>query len=115
MMPSCVPATEFEDNGAKLKGEDLKVFKNNKEVLGLGEVMDVFSAVNFKEDMIEKIDIYSDKKIDGHCPLVDEKNLNAYILLGISTDHECSSINEALDKIKRGMYVMIRKAPQQGI
>ncbi|QCX33623.1 adenine deaminase [Caloramator sp. E03] len=109
MMPSCVPATEFEDSGAVLRAEDLKIFKCYKEVLGLGEVMDVYSAINFKEDMIEKINTYSDKKIDGHCPLIDEKSLNAYMLLGVCTDHECFGIEEALDKIRKGMYVMIRE------
>ncbi|SKA97764.1 Adenine deaminase [Caloramator quimbayensis] len=109
MIPSCVPATDFEDSGAVLTSEDIKIFKDNPKVLGLGEVMDVPSVINCKEDMIRKINIFKDKVIDGHCPMAEEKTLNAYILSGVVTDHECSNAGEAIEKVRKGMYVMIRE------
>ncbi|MCX7883492.1 MAG: adenine deaminase [Caloramator sp.] len=109
MIPSCVPATDFEDSGAVLSSDDIKIFTDNPKVLGLGEVMDVSSVINYKEDMIRKIEIFKDKIIDGHCPMAEEKRLNAYILSGVITDHECSNADEAIEKVRKGMYVMIRE------
>lgn len=109
MLPSCVPCTDFEDNAGKLDADDILNFINEERVLGLGEVMDVPSVVNCETDMLKKIELSSNKIIDGHCPKISDNWLNAYILSGVKTDHECSSPKEALDKIKRGMYVMIRE------
>lgn len=109
MIPSCVPAVEFEDNGAILKGENLERFKSYPDVLGLGEVMDVNAVIRFNDDMNRKLTVFNDKTIDGHCPKIDERSLNGYVLSGIKTDHECSTPEEAVEKIKRGMYVMIRE------
>lgn len=109
MMPSCVPAVEFEDNGAVLNSKKLKKFVNNEKVLGLGEVMDVPAVVYGKDDMLKKIELFKDKHIDGHCPNIDEYWLNAYLNAGITTDHECTTPEEAIRKVKKGMYVMLRQ------
>lgn len=109
MMPSCVPAVSFEENGAILSAEDLSKFIDKPEVIGLGEVMDVPSVINQVPSMINKLNAFKEKIIDGHAPEISYRNLNQYILSGIKTDHECSSKKEALEKIKLGMYVLIRE------
>lgn len=109
MLPSCVPATQFEDSGAVFTAEDMKQFLDNKAVLGLGEVMDVPSLVNCDKTIVDKIQLMDNKILDGHCPGIDEKTLNAYKSFGISTDHECSCAKEAYMKIKAGMFVLIRE------
>lgn len=109
MVPSCVPAVSFEENGGKLTADKLIAFKNNEKVLGLGEVMDVPAVTSYQEEMIAKLYAFKDKCIDGHAPRVTGKQLNQYILSGITTDHECSSEKEALEKLSRGMYILIRE------
>lgn len=109
VLPSCVPTTNFEDNGATLGIKELREFLLNKMVLGLGEVMDVSAVINKDKSMLQKLNMARNKNIDGHCPGVSDKELNAYICAGISTDHECSTYEEALKKIQRGMYVMLRE------
>lgn len=109
MLPSCVPAVEFEENGAKLNAKELLSLIDNDRVLGLGEVMDVPSVINGKKEMIDKIEAFKDRNIDGHCPQISDKWLNAYLCSGISTDHECNSYEEALKKVQRGMYILIRE------
>ncbi|WP_179631936.1 adenine deaminase [Clostridium peptidivorans] len=109
MIPSCVPATEFEDNGALLRSEDIEPYRNKEGVIGLAEVMDVPSVINCTEWILKKINMFKDKVIDGHCPQISEDSLNAYITAGVKTDHECSDAKQALDKVRRGMYVMIRE------
>lgn len=111
MLPSCVPAVEFEDNGAILKAENLSKFINNPKVLGLGEVMDVNAVTSCNENMLDKINLAleANKNIDGHCPRVNNKELNAYLCARIKTDHECTNHMEALEKVSNGMYVMLRE------
>lgn len=111
MFPSCVPAVNFEDNGAVLNADELSKFINDKKILGLGEVMDVNAVTSGKTNMLEKIILTSknNKSIDGHCPKVDSKELCAYLCAGIRTDHECTDSEEALEKVKMGMYVMLRE------
>lgn len=109
MLPSCVPATPFEDNGAVFYQEQMKEFYSMDRVLGLGEVMDVPSTINCRSELMEKIHLLTGKKIDGHCPGLRSKDLNAYINCGISTDHECISPEEAIEKVNRGLYVMLRE------
>lgn len=111
MLPSCVPALEFEDNGAVLGADVLNKFIDNPQILGLGEVMDVKAVTSCNDSMIQKIVMTckTHKNIDGHCPKVGTKELNSYLCAGISTDHECSDAAEALEKIKLGMYVMLRE------
>lgn len=111
MLPSCVPALEFEDNGAVLKADDLNRFMDNPQILGIGEVMDVNAVISCNESMLQKIIMACKhhKNIDGHCPKVSTTELNAYLCSGISTDHECSNVDEALEKVRLGMYVMLRE------
>jgi adenine deaminase len=111
MLPSCVPALEFEDNGAVLKADDLNRFIDNPKILGIGEVMDVNAVISCDESMLKKIIMACKhhKNIDGHCPKVSTIELNAYLCSGISTDHECSNVDEALEKVRLGMYVMLRE------
>lgn len=114
MLPSCVPAVDFEDNGATLDAKKLAKFCHHPKILGLGEVMDVNTVTSGKKDMLDKIEMIRkiNKTIDGHCPKVNQKELNAYLCTGIKTDHECTEPNEALNKVKNGMYVMMREGSQ---
>ncbi|MCM0650644.1 adenine deaminase [Clostridium swellfunianum] len=109
MLPSCVPATEFEDSGAVLKADEFSELIGNDRVLGLGEVMDTPAVASGRQDMIDKLMMFQGKNIDGHCPGISQKLLNAYLSCGIKTDHECSNYTEALKKIQLGMYVMLRE------
>jgi len=109
MLPSCVPATKFEDSGYVLSAEDLEKLIDNKGVLGLGEVMDVPSVINKDDNMLKKLDMAKNKHIDGHCPNISPNELNACLSCGIKTDHECNNAKDALLKVSRGMYVMLRE------
>lgn len=111
MLPSCVPATSFENSGAILTSNDLSKLYSNAQVLGLAEVMDFPSVINCEEDMINKI--YDAKnlnlRIDGHGAGLNTEALNAYCTANIRTDHECHLKEEVTDRIRRGMYVLIRE------
>ncbi|MBU3090563.1 adenine deaminase [Clostridium sp. CF011] len=109
MLPSCVPATNFEDSGFVLNANNFDKLINNKLVLGLGEVMDVTAVTNKDENILKKIDIAKHKHIDGHCPNISPRELNAYLSCGVRTDHESENAKEALLKVSRGMYVMLRE------
>ncbi len=109
MLPSCVPATDFENSGAKLLASDLKPLLNNKNVLGLGEVMNYVGVINNDSSLHEKLNIANGLVIDGHSPKLFGKELNAYISAGVKTDHECVDIAEMEEKISKGMYVHIRE------
>ncbi len=110
MLPSCVPATPFENSGAELTAEDLEVFviKRKSRVLGLAEVMDYNSVINCTEDMTNKLSLFFNRPIDGHAPLLSGRDLNAYCLAGPHTDHECSNAPEMKEKLRCGMNVLIR-------
>lgn len=110
MLPSCVPATHFETAGAELKAIDLLPLLANKWVLGLGEMMNYPGLLQNDEDVIEKIRIAQEKIIDGHAPGLTGKDLCAYLAAGIRSDHECTSVEEAREKLRLGMMVMIREA-----
>ena len=109
MLPSSVPSTPFENSGAILSAEDLKPFYEHKRVLGLAEVMDYPSVANTSPSMMKKLVDAQSKKIDGHAAGLDTRALNIYKSAGIGTDHECITAQEALDRVKRGMYVFIRE------
>ncbi|MEH7238664.1 adenine deaminase [Bacillus sp. JJ1562] len=111
MLPSCVPATPFETSGATLNAKDLAPFYQHERVIGLGEVMN-FPAVNNGEDeMVTKLlDACGyEACIDGHAASVDAQGINVYMTAGIRTDHECVTVEEAQDRLKRGMYVLLRE------
>ncbi|MGL5756879.1 MAG: adenine deaminase [Paraclostridium sp.] len=111
MLPSCVPATDFENSGARLEAKDLEKYINHERILGLGEMMNYPGVVNEDKVVIDKLDLAKkhNKYIDGHIPNISNEGLNAYVVSGISTDHECSTVEEMIEKIRLGMYVMIRE------
>lgn len=109
MAPSCVPAISFEKGGAQLKAHDLIKLNKSKRIIGLAEVMDVTAVLSCQQDMIEKLNEFDTSIIDGHAPLLADNELNAYITAGVKTDHECSNVAEALEKVRKGMYVLIRE------
>ncbi|MDF1616068.1 adenine deaminase [Petrocella sp. FN5] len=109
MLPSCVPSTEFEVAGAVLLAKDLKKLKDHPRVIGLGEMMNYPGVIAGNSMVHEKIDMMSDRLIDGHAPEVTGKALNAYISAGVKTDHECTTKEEMLEKVGKGMYVHLRE------
>lgn len=111
MIPSCVPATSFENSGAVLKAGDISKLIDHERVLGLGELMD-YPGVIFKDgDVIDKVELAHKyvKIIDGHAPEISGKELNAYVAAGVLTEHECSTADEMLDRLRLGMYILIRQ------
>lgn len=111
MLPSCVPATPIDMGGAVLKAADIKDFYKEEKVLGLAEVMDFKGVINGDSDMMQKIHDAVENRaiIDGHCAGLDTYSLNTYAAAGISTDHECASSQEVLDRLRRGIYVLMRE------
>ncbi len=111
MLPSCVPATSFETSGAKLLAEDLAELINHERVLGLGELMNYPGVISGDEDIVDKIKLARerDKLIDGHGPEIKDKELNAYVAAGVLTEHECSTVEEMLNRLRLGMYILIRQ------
>jgi len=107
MLPSCVPATPRDVGGSTLDATDLARFKDREGILGLGEMMNVPGVLAGDPDLYKKLDIFSLR--DGHAPQLFGKDLNAYILAGLQSDHECSHLAEAEEKIRKGMYVYIRE------
>lgn len=108
---SCVPATPFDETGAVMHAPDLIDLYNNPRVLGLAEMMNFPGVVNKDPDVIRKIrDARAfGKVVDGHAPLLHGKDLDAYVSAGVQSDHECSNMEEAVEKLKRGQYIMIRE------
>jgi adenine deaminase len=111
VLPSCVPATAFDENGYVLKAKDLEVLYKQERVLGLAEVMDYFGTVRGDTEILDKIaDAKAYHKIvDGHAPGLSGKDLCAYITAGVQSDHECVDMEEALEKLKLGQWIMIRE------
>jgi adenine deaminase len=111
MLPSCVPATSFENSGATLTAEDLQPFYSHPRVLGLAELMDFPSIANLNEGMLEKIinTHLNGRIIDGHAAGLSKEELNVYVSAGIYADHECVNVQEAKDRLELGMYLMIRE------
>lgn len=110
MASSCVPATHLETSGATLRWSDLIEFKNDPWVLGLAEVMNYPGVINGELEVLDKLRAFADKRIDGHSPGLTGRELEAYVASGIASDHECTTVEEANEKLRRGMYVIIREA-----
>ena len=108
--PSCVPATAFETSGAILNSEDIEYLLQKDEIVALGEMMNFPGVINGDEEVLRKLELARKykKPIDGHAPLVSGKDLDKYIGQRISTDHECSSFQEAIEKKQKGMKIMVR-------
>lgn len=109
MVPSCVPATSFDDNGYTLTAEAMKPYLANPRILGLGEVMDDPGVVGGDPILHEKLELFADKVLDGHAPYLPDEELTAYAAAGIHTDHEASSYEYALEEVRRGIHVHIRE------
>lgn len=110
-IPSSVPATSFEDNGAVLTAEDIEPLFADEMVLGLAEVMDFPAVLSGREDMMKKLSSATSNGvvIDGHGAGLSGKQVNAYMAAGITTDHECVTVDEMMERVRRGMYVMLRE------
>lgn len=111
MMPSCVPATEIDESGAELDCKDIDLYLDNKKVLGLAEMMNYVGVINGDKNVLSKIvtSQVHHKKIDGHAPELSGNDLNAYIAAGVYSDHECSTFENALEKLRKGQFIMIRE------
>jgi len=111
MIPSCVPATSFEHSGAVLDAAAIDALMDDENVLGLGELMDYPSVISANTDIMDKILTASsrDKLIDGHGPMIEGKALNAYAAAGVRTDHESSTVDEMRERLRAGMYILMRE------
>ncbi|MEM0350388.1 MAG: adenine deaminase [Archaeoglobaceae archaeon] len=107
LIPSCVPSSPFETTGAEIGLEDIEDLMKMDGVIGLAEFMNYPAVINAEDLALEKI--LRAKLVDGHCPKVTGKDLNAYVAAGISSDHESTEINEAEEKLRLGMRIMIRE------
>jgi adenine deaminase len=107
MLPSCVPATPKDAGGAVLSAGDLAPFAHQDGVLGIGEVMNVPGVLEQDAGIADKIALLP--VVDGHAPLLSGPDLNAYILAGMQSDHECTQVSEAAEKLRRGMYIFVRE------
>jgi adenine deaminase len=109
MLPSCVPATEFETSGSSLKGFDLYPLLTEKWVLGIGEVMNYPGVLRLDQDLLDKITMADEKRVDGHAPDLGGRDLCAYVAAGVRSDHEGTSVNEVREKLRLGMHIMMRE------
>lgn len=109
MMPSCVPATEYDDNGCLLTAEKMAPYLSSPRILGLGEVMNASGVIHGDRQLHKKLELFSGRILDGHAPYLPDDELTAYALAGIRTDHEASDFDYALEEIRRGIHVHIRE------
>jgi len=113
MAPSCVPATHLETSGATIGPDDIRRLLKWKGCIGLGEVMNFPGVLGGDDGVLSKIALARGKIVDGHAPAVSGKNLSAYIAAGIRSDHESVSLDEARDKLRQGMFVMVREGSSE--
>lgn len=109
MLPSCVPATEFETSGSSLKGFDLYPLLNSKWVLGIGEVMNYPGVLKRDQDLLDKITMADVKRVDGHAPNLSGPDLCAYVAAGVRSDHEGTGVDEVREKLRLGLHIMLRE------
>lgn len=110
-LPSCVPATAYDENGYTLLADDLMPLYKNKRTVGLAEVMDYYGTIHEASDILQKIEAAkaAGKVVDGHAPGLHGKDACAYCTAGVQSDHECISLEEALEKLRLGQWIMIRE------
>jgi len=113
MAPSCVPATHLETAGASISPQEIRQILRWPETIGLGEVMNFPGVLGGDADMLGKINLARGKIIDGHAPGVTGKDLTAYIAAGILSDHESVALDEAIEKLRQGMFLMIREGSSE--
>ncbi len=109
MLPTCVPATNLESAGAALGADALAGLIEEEGVLGLAEVMNYPGVIFRDPEVIKKLSLAGGRPVDGHCPGLSGRDLSAYISAGIRSDHECTTIDEAREKLRAGMYIMLRE------
>ena len=108
-LSSCVPATHLETSGADLPIERLLPFRNHPKVIGLAEFMNFPGVIHKDPVAIAKLEAFQDGHIDGHSPLLSGRDLNGYLSARIRTDHECTNVPEAMEKIRKGMHILVRE------
>ncbi len=108
-LSSCVPSSPLETAGSEMRAFDIFPFLREKWVVGLAEMMNYPGLLNGDPDVLDKLRIVEDKRIDGHAPGLSGHDLNAYVAAGVESDHECTTVDEALEKLQLGMYIMIRE------
>ncbi len=113
MAPSCVPATHLETAGARISSKEVKRILAHPNIIGLGEMMNFPGVVSGDEEVLKKISASKAKVIDGHAPGLAGKELNAYLSAGIRSDHESTTLEEGKEKLRRGMYLMIREGSSE--
>jgi len=113
MAPSCVPATHLETSGARISSKEVKKILAHPNIIGLGEMMNFPGVVSGDEEVLKKISASKGKVIDGHAPGLAGKELNAYLSAGILSDHESTTLEEGREKLRRGMYLMIREGSSE--
>ncbi|MDE2749407.1 MAG: adenine deaminase [Chloroflexota bacterium] len=109
MASSCVPATTMETSGARLEAEDLAPLLDHPWVLGLAELMNYPGVALADEGMLDKIALFENKVLDGHAPDMSGAMLNAYVAAGVESEHECTTVPEALEKLRLGLTIFIRE------
>ena len=112
MAPSCVPATHLETAGAELTGNDIEKLAQHPRVLGLAEVMNFPGVIMGNQAILDKLERFWNKIIDGHSPGLSGAQLDAYLCGGIGSDHECTRLEEAWEKLGKGMHIMLREGSQ---
>jgi adenine deaminase len=112
MAPSCVPATHLETAGAELSASDIEKLGQHPRVLGLAEVMNFPGVIMGDQEILGKLERFVDKPIDGHAPGLSGVQLDAYLCGGIGSDHECTHLEEAREKLAKGMHIMLREGSQ---
>ena len=108
-LSSCVPSTSMETSGANINSSDLQSLQGHSSNIGLSEMMNYPGVINRDKEIIKKLELFSGGHIDGHAPQLSGKELNAYIAAGIKTEHEATSKSEALEKLQKGMRILIRE------
>lgn len=109
MVPSCVPATHMETAGAVMTATEMVPLLDHHRVAGVAEMMNFPGVVAADSDVLDKLEVAGDKRVDGHAPGLSGKALNAYVAAGIRSDHECTTLDEAREKLRLGMHVMVRE------
>ena len=115
MMPSCVPATRMETSGAAILDKDIREYIDHYRelVIGLAEMMNYPGVISEDKEILSKLIAVGSRPKDGHAPLLSGKSLDAYIIAGMGSDHECTSLKEAIEKLRKGMHIMIRQGTHE--
>jgi adenine deaminase len=115
MMPSCVPATHMETSGAAILDKDIREYVDRypELVIGLAEMMNYPGVIDEDKEILSKLIAVGSRPKDGHAPLLSGKSLNAYIIAGMGSDHECTNLKEAIEKLRNGMHIMIRQGTHE--